>query len=403
MLFTKKGQFYLPRQTSHTDANAAASHATERELQSPLSRQTNTSLSFFEQFGKCMWQYFLLTMFVIFLNFILTVCGLMLYLFDLSHPPSLVFSQTWTYFTIFYTSLYFLMGITFVLISPLLDRTEDISFEERENTSGSRKLLLSFVITFLFLIVTSGIICGFVWAQRSVMFSNISLSFLPFGLTGPILMGLLVSLSFSIFNLIWTKLSFLLTQKEGWKTWSSFKKSHAFKLITVKVILASLMYLFLSLILTFPANGQTVCIATSVGNAYLIVFATEILVSLFVKTIVPLLFAWWKGSRQSDFDVSEEMLEIFYRLFIFQLCSYVSPFTGVVALSASLLEFFIDVFRLKFVCVDPGVTLGDLRYFIGFMFVLIALLSFVSYPNGFLWMTIFPDLLPLSYRSCLNL
>lgn len=157
------------------------------------------------------------------------------------------------------------------------------------------------------------------------------------------------------------------------------------------------MYLYLALIL--DANQ---CMATSIGTTFLFVLLTEMLVSLFVKTVLPFLVTrfWKNGERTLEFDVSEEILQIFYRQYIVQLCSFVSPWAGLVGFVTFVCEFGIDVFRIKKVCKDPGLTVGDMRAFIGLLFLFVSIMTFLSYPNGFLWMAILPQSLPNSYRVC---
>jgi hypothetical protein len=245
-----------------------------------------------------------------------------------------------------------------------------------------------------FLLAAAGVLCGLVWAQRAVSSNGDSL---PFGITPFFLMGLLVSIFFSVINIVWSFLSFLITSKEKWTSWQLFQRSHGAKIILVKILLSSIMYLLLSLIITTSTSS---CAASEVGNAYLIVIGTELVVSLFVKTLFPALIMCKNKEKTLLFDTSEEMLQIFYKQFIVQLCSFVSPWAGIAALVTSLLECLIDSLRLKYVCKDPGITIGDFRMTLSLMFLFLAFCSFISYPNGFLWMVIIPETLPFSYRTC---
>lgn len=200
----------------------------------------------------------------------------------------------------------------FVFLCPMFDSTDLIQIEspperEMDEQHMNFPLWVSISVSFVFLVVTSGLLCGLIWAQRVVSI-NIQSDF-PFGVTPFFLMSLLVSACFSVINIVWSFLSFKLTQRERWSSWSSFQKSHGAKIIVMKIVLASLMYLFLSLIIT--PNDSVTCVANTVGNSYLIVIGTELLVSLFIKTLLPSVILCKTKERTLEFDVAEEMLQLF--------------------------------------------------------------------------------------------
>lgn len=362
-----------------------------------------TPSSFYERYGKPFWQYFYLSYFTVFLNFLTTLIGLCnWFLFSTCKQQASYFNHTWLICSILLMCLYFFSGPLFSFSCLLYDRTfnEDVAKDaipEREMIAKGISLWISCLLSLSFFIVTSGLLCGMVWAQRVVSYSPESN--LPFGVTPFFLMGLLVSVCFSVINIVWSFLSFKITQHERWLSWEHFQRSHGVKIIVMKIVLSSFMYLFLSLIIT-PTPGDGTCVANTVGNAYLIVIGTELLVSLFVKTLLPTAIFCKTKKRTLEFDVAEEMLQIFYRQYIVQLCSFVSPWAGIVSLVSSLLEICIDSLRFKYVCDNSMQMVGDLRWTISLLFLFLAFCSFISYPNGFLWMVILPETLPFSYRSC---
>jgi hypothetical protein len=400
-----------------------------RERERSVAATTGDTVShwrptFYRRYGRPVWQYFHLCAFTIFLNFLTALIGLAdwaLY-FTCHYQCGSYFNNVWLICSIILFSLYIASGPLFYFscffhekdncsatfrrgglteekgnVAPFdfPERIEEELFvRETSNDEQYFSVPMSVVLSVCFLLAAAGVLCGLVWAQRAVSSNGDSL---PFGITPFFLMGLLVSIFFSVINIVWSFLSFLITSKEKWTSWQFFQRSHGAKIILVKILLSSIMYLWLSIIIT-PSTSS--CAASEVGNAYLIVIGTELLVSLFVKTLFPTLIMCKNKVKTLEFDFSEEMLQIFYKQFIVQLCSFVSPWAGIAALVTSLLEFLIDSLRLKYVCKDPGITIGDFRMTLSLMFLFLAFCSFISYPNGFLWMVIIHETLPFSYRTC---
>lgn len=212
LLYTNKGQPFLARN--------------ERGIEDRFTFVKN---------GVPVWQYFVLSLFVCGLNYVVLLVNLTNYLMHYTSPS--YFDLTWVILTSLLFGVFCLSGPLFVgvatIFEPINEDFLSLAVSNKSGQTGIKKgrLLLSGVASLAFFVGTAGLLCGMVWAQKAVTISATQTT-LPFGLTPALLMSLLVSIMFSVTNIVWSFLSFQLTSFENWSTWSAFRKSNALKMVS---------------------------------------------------------------------------------------------------------------------------------------------------------------------------
>lgn len=88
-------------------------------------------------------------------------------------------------------------------------------------------------------------------------------------------------------------------------------------------------------------------------------------------------------SRDDASHPTPPPLQVLYRQFVVLLGMIVFPFLTFIAAGAFVLEYWLDKTRLVYICQKPTFKEEPLRGgLIFFCFVLISLVTIVSYPNG---------------------
>lgn len=175
-------------------------------------------------------------------------------------------------------------------------------------------------------------------------------------------MQLVLSASFVFCNFAWDRISLLLTQREHNKTWSRFRASHATKIVTYKVICATLMYLLISVFLYWSSTfqGQDEQLESKGINFITTLLIDIFVVTLFVQTILPWLIRALKiyfcGADLNDpllrpeFDIAESLLTALFRQFIVYLATFVIPLGPLLGLVGTAVQFYADKIKVMRLC-----------------------------------------------------
>lgn len=197
----------------------------------------------------------------------------------------------------------------------------------------------------------------------------------------PISIG--ISCIIGLMNYIWNQLCYSLTQFELHGTWSAFRSHNTFKLLFFKLI---------SLLIMGLAKGffAIPCILTVLGNQYIV----QILLDVLVFNAIELFFPWLifklrrnKGNKSDeemrpDFDVAEEYLELIYRQYTIYCGMAAIPILPLIATAATILELYLDKFRLLKICKKPPRTSSSIKSVVAFFLMFSSMLSVVNWGGG---------------------
>jgi hypothetical protein len=284
-----------------------------------------------------------------------------------------------------------------------------------ENIHKKPRYYIGGVIMLGALMVATGIFYGFLSLQDYVSIRQTSGSgtsngsgAIIFGFTANTLMGIPVSVSFIVCNMVWNYFSVWITQLENHKRWGTFRFSRSLKITLYKILSATILYLLIALVLTVPPSNQ--CLLQNSGINFLFTIVIDGLIIVFVETLAPILYRkakikWWAADEEDesikpDFDISEEILQVVYRHFILYLGLMIAPIIGLLGIIVNGIQFYIDRYRIFRVCKKPqyiSTKLGTVML----MFVIINVLAVtITYPNGYLWLLFVPDSLPSGFQNC---
>lgn len=252
-----------------------------------------------------------------------------------------------------------------------------------------------------YLIVVWGILTGLVYAQKYV--SEHYEDFIILGIASVSLaMSIPPAIFFVISCYVWDTLSLYITMIEENRTWFKFKISRCLKLIIFKVATATFLYSISAKLL--PSN--TCLIPNSGVSLTVVLLIDSLLVSTFLKTIIPFLMPRILARcgrvvhQKPEFDIAEHLLQIIYKQYIVFIGSLVFPFIGFINALCLLLQYQIDKIQLYRICEDPQYVNERYGIFTMVFIIITAVLAFFTFPNGAFWLLFIPKMLPSGYTNC---
>lgn len=414
--YTSRGQPYVPRTTSRL----ALFHFTNISTRSSLN-------TIEEECGAGTRLYFEYLKFVFLLNLLIAIIGCINWglflsndlppepftwsdLFVTNYTQRSAISWFWTNFAIFCCS--WIAGPVYLIWENLYFKriTPKVSAPSREDVipqnrgKSSHYLVSAFTVTGC--VAFSGtIFYALLEAERYVTLTYGSDNIVLFNITAGMLMGIPVSLSFVLCNTIWDFVSFQLTQMENNKTWFRFRVSHGVKLILYKIATGTIMYVLIAKVLPEPPSS---CLLESAGNNFLITVVIDILlITIFVQVFLPMIVRAFKvrvlkkATEKPDFDIAEQLLLVLYRQFIINIAVIVVPPIGILGVIATIVQYIMDKYKMIRVCQAPPHYIeekpGIFLFMVGW---LVSAATFLTYPNGTLWMLFIPQYLPNGYQNC---
>eukprot|EP00764_Aduncisulcus_paluster_P004387 gnl/Carplike_NY0171/1709_a2306_958.p1 GENE.gnl/Carplike_NY0171/1709_a2306_958~~gnl/Carplike_NY0171/1709_a2306_958.p1 ORF type:complete len:645 (-),score=167.26 gnl/Carplike_NY0171/1709_a2306_958:497-2431(-) len=200
----------------------------------------------------------------------------------------------------------------------------------------------------------------------------------------------ITSISISVLNIIWKSVGKILTDKlERPRTWSATRKSTLVKTFVFKM--ANLIALYAISGLTSSDTEQT-CPLAGTGKQFTVNIILDMTAFNALEIGIPLvmykLMRKCFGSKKTDeemravFDLSDEYLELFYRLSQCYFGTLGSPLIGGLCLIANLLEIAVDKSRLFYINRIPQRMESGMRGFIIFYLFIVGVCAFFAYPNG---------------------
>lgn len=296
------------------------------------------------------------------------------------------------------------------------------SFPKNQAINRSEKLCRLFgtyVLTFLLIGVTAGILFGLIELQNYLQ-DNLALgiAFLPSFVSIDVLLSACVAVVVVGMNAVWIPISAGLTSLERHHSWSSFRIHNAVKLVLFKLINATVLYLLVALRLRLPAaaiaSGR--CALSDAGSKFFLVLVVDIIFVNIISMILPRLKICCirrccrcckrlqpKGGDEElrpEFDLAEEYLQILYRQFLLYLGTPAFPLIGVLGFLANLVEYPLDKFRMLRVCQEPKRIDDPMRGFLTVFFFIVGIAAALTYPNGPIWLLYRPTLTPVNYQVC---
>lgn len=258
-----------------------------------------------------------------------------------------------------------------------------------QNGQQTRGVVVGFMIMCVFIGIGGGLLYGLVSAQAYVGGTNT---------VNGILMSICVSIGYVVVVQSWGFLSYLVTDFERNQTWFAFRMSQAFKLITFKILMTTLLYLILALVL--PVDNSS-CAFYAAGIQFLITIFLDLIASIAVQIVVPLTYHRVKPDAQkSEFNMAEELLIICHRQFILYIGVLVFPLLSILVVIGNIIQYPIDVIRLRYICEDSHIIEEQPGLFL-FMFITLAsVAALLTYPNGALWVLFLPHNLPIGFHNC---
>lgn len=434
--YSKRGQKYVERVSTYQhiqysgDGHSSHSHTTRGVLSEDGDRPNVSlfaNLSTIEQYyGKGVRSYFSYVNFMILMNFIFLICGAVswgLYMKDKSPTQFELqdffitnYKQTseiywfWTNITMFV--LYLTYPIIYYAVEKLISKkkldeyTGNSDGEENdtiwENDKKRTMYVLSITLTLFVIAVTTTIFFGLLLLEKNLilkfgnvlLFDKISLS---------VTFNFVISFVFVFLNGIWKSLSFKLTNLENNQTWSAYRISQAFKLISFKLISAISLFTLTPFILD-PLNS---CIETqNAENFFFIVVMDAFFINFVAEICLPLITrAVRKGLRleekeKPEFNISEELQQLFYRQLILNIAFIVFPMISAIGFLGLLCQYLFDRIKFKYVCSDTHYVEQSFVTFLVICSSILGLLTLITFPNGGLWMLFLPKLLPIGYQNC---
>ena len=435
--YTKKGQRYTerigPRDYSkyNSDDGYYYSHVqTENNKPDvPLFAKLDTIES---HYGKGVKSYFTYVNFIIVINFIYVLCGVIswgMFMnenknkfefqdFIITNYIKNVSDKYWFWTNCTVLILCFFSGMFYYIFDKISAKcstgneqgymtlghhdTKHLDDYIFDNSAKKTRYLISIGLTTFSLTLTISIFAGILLLERNLiarfgdvkLFYNISLS---------VVFNFLTSFIFVLCNAIWKYMSIKLTDLENNPTWSKYRISQSLKLIIFKLVSAIMLFILISVILN-PLND---CMDTQYAtNFFFIVVIDAFVINFIVEICVPLVGRSIRKCLNCDekekpeFNISEELQQLFYRQFILNLGFIVFPMLSGVGFVGMLCQYVFDRIKLKYVCSDPHYVDNSFLLFFVISSVILAFLTLIAFPNGFLWMGFLPKLLPEGFQNC---
>lgn len=399
--YTRKGQRYIPRQVADRDGARWGSwwrtHLQEVE----------------ERYGQGTRMYFTFSKILVFYNACIALISLVAwcsYLYDLGRP-----FRAEDFFVGFYPepSLWRWTNIALVVfwfaIGPLY-----YAYERWWCSSGPDLLVagrgvarpqtnvplwwgytLSTLLTLICLAIGSGILYGLAVAQEHVyeMYGrNTALANF---------VTLVVSIGFVLIVQVWDVLAYHVTELEHNRTWFAFRMSLSFKLIGFKIVLATMLYLIISFVVTPPEAAPLVatqygCTAvTNSGVQFLILVVGDLVANFVAQVVAPLVTC-----SQPEFNIAENLLVLSYRQFLLYMGVLMFPLLAALVVVIGTIQYWVDRIRLLRICRETHFIPERPGFFLLLFLWLIAVAALLSYPNGALWILMAPASLPSSFQNC---
>lgn len=413
----------------HTDVTHTNFFILEHDYKYPLKIGLDTIEI---KYGAGTRLYFTFLKFIFSINVVIGLCGLISWLFFIFDPNKTTpFQWTdlyvsnylryysdkyWFYCNIIIFSVWILaIPVYFIWERYIFKRIypsfgNNVPFQNDfiyDNVAKPSRYWLGILLTLIALGISTGVFYGLLQLQN-YMSVNIKNGTVIFGLTTNTLMGIPVSLSFVISNLLWNYFSQKVTEKENYKRWTHFRISRSLKLILFKILSATILYTLIATVLIEPPNNN--CSIQNSATNFLTTVLIDALLLTLVDTFVPLLGRrlkmWWYQLESDDpslsieFNVSEDLLQIMYRQFIICIAILVFPLVGIFACLVNLLQYGIDKYRLLRICKDPQYIEEKLGLAMFIFIVINMIASTITYPNGALWILFLPKLLPDGFQNC---
>ena len=417
MYFTEKGQPYLKRQTRNVVQNGSLE-----------SLRLLDSLDTVEKLhGPSTRLYFSFLLFLFCYNGFLALCSFVSWIIAIATiSSSSTSSSSWSsLFVASYTTedslnwfwsnvilfcLVWLLSPCFYIWSNL--KKEEVTQErvtsdeivENVLTNRTTRYWLSTCCFLVALSISVAIMYGLIHAQVYVSQEHGDTTLLNVPLAT--LMSLPISVWFVFSNAVWDKVSFHLTQWEYNKRWLHFRISHATKLVTFKVTSATLLYLLIAV--TLRDSGECSLLQGGI-NLFISICIDMFLVTVLVKTAIPKLYRWfrqkWHNVSPTSltgpmFDLSEEYLTALYFQFLFLLTLPLMPLVGVLGTLSPLVQFTMARWKLMEKQHANMYIQGRPTAFLSLSLLFVSLATFLTFPNGLLWLLFLPHTLPIAMQNC---
>jgi len=193
----------------------------------------------------------------------------------------------------------------------------------------------------------------------------------------------------AITNVGWEFVCTALTKLQKHQTWSQFRKWNAFMLVTFKVLNVMTLYTVRYLV----DRKRTRCIATTLGLQFLSFILIDLILLNLHQIFTPKIMACIQkksidasehgdDAARPDFDLAQEYLELIYRQFVVYIGIPVFPMIAAFAFLLSIIEFYVDKYRLFCMCKKPVRADGSMRPLLLFFLLFISVMSFFAYPTG---------------------
>ena len=399
--YTSKGQCYVER--------------TNRDLIDLKQRPSflnDTQIKHY--YGTGMYLYFVYMRFIIVWNAIMGIVGIISWSIATSQSPKVGWTTMFvsnytseTHLNWFITNCiimggWFIFGILYWLWETILadyskapNANEIIDYGSDLPSKHSR-YYVGIIATILYLAFWTPMFYGLLIAQRHVSNFNENA-------TINLLMGIPLSVSFIISNVLWDHISYVVTNYEKWKTWSSFRMSHALKLILFKIASTTIMYT----LIPFVLNGVGECVIPSSATNFLIIVVVDtFLVMILLQTFGPIFLRFFlrkcfdKQLKLPEFNVSEHLLQLVYRQFILYIGFIIFPLIGLFGLISVCLQYGVDMIQLTKLTQDTHYIQQPIGVFLLLFSIVASTAALITYPNGALWMLFLSGKLPSSFNNC---
>ena len=431
---TKRGQRYTQRMTEHEESR----YNDDVYYGNIYNENTKPSVPLFAKletieshYGKGVRSYFTYVNFIILLNFIYVLCGVISWgMFMNQNKNPFDFQDFfitnyvknvsdkywfWTNCTILFLS--FSSGVLYYIFYKIsikcstdgtymsINGGGESSYHNDnilDNMVKNTRYMLSIGLTMVSLSITISIFAGILLLERNIIvrFGDISLFY---NITLSTIFNFLTSFIFVLCNNIWKYISFKLTDLENNSTWSKYRISQSLKLIIFKLVSSIVLFVLISVILNPLNDCMDTQYATNfmfivVIDAFFINFVVEICFPLIGRAIRKCLNC--EEKEKPEFNISEELQQLFYRQFILNLAFIVFPMISVVGFVGMLFQYLFDRIKLKYVCSDPHYVDNSFLVFFVISSIVMGFLTLIAFPNGFMWMLFLPKFLPSGFQNC---
>ena len=270
-------------------------------------------------------------------------------------------------------------------LAEAFDRDADIIKENLSTTRWHRlgRYFVSYSLFILFMLISCAITVGFTILQNFTTIYEAADAVFSQNTLYLTLISIAISVVIGLVNFLWKKICISLTNFEKHHTWSGYRSHNTFKYLFFKLFNVFFMG-FTKGLFNVP------CVIRTLGNQYLIQMLLDFLVFNAIELVVPYVSYFIskrrnKGSDEGvrpDFDVSEEYLEVIYRQYLIYSGMASFPMITLIALVASILELYLDKWRLVKLCKKPPMTNGSVKTVVSFFLTCSAVLPILNWGGG---------------------